>query len=73
MEPKNIEVLKQMAAPTRGVQVQLFVCAVKWIRKIIPAIEELTAPLLCFLETVYKRAGKKTERVVARVRLVGLS
>ena len=68
-DPAHLNGLLSMQLPTTGEHLQQFLCALQWVRNGIPKFSELVQPLHNFMESVYTRAGKRTKRAVARLRL----
>lgn len=58
-----------MQPPTTGAHLQQFICAIQWVKTGIPDFSYLIAPLQNFMEKVYDRAGKRTNRAVASIKL----
>eukprot|EP00171_Calliarthron_tuberculosum_P022172 IDg22172t1 len=69
IRPRRLEGLLQMQPPTTGSHLQQFVCALQWMRSAIPQFTSLTAPLMEFMELVYDRAGSRTKKAVAKIKL----
>ena len=58
-----------MECLTTAGQLQLFLCAMQWLRLSIPNFEALVQDLHDFLERVYTHIGKRTNRAVSRIPL----
>ena len=65
-DPRNLSGLLSMQPPTTSAELQQFVCAAGWMRECIPQFTTITAPLHQLLELIYKKAGGRTKRCVAR-------
>jgi hypothetical protein len=65
-DPERLEALRNLATPSKGGELQQFVCAMGWLRMSIPNYAPTVAPLLNFLELVYQKVGsRKKQRVDA--------
>ena len=69
LDPSRLEALLNMPPPSTGDALHQFLCAANWMRSCIPQFTTVTAPLAQLLEKVYKHAGKRTKRAVAKVLL----
>lgn len=68
-DPSSIDSLLSMERPTTGGQLQMFLCAMQWLRSSIPRFQSLVEPLHHFMESVYNHVGRRTKRAVGRVSL----
>lgn len=68
-DPRRISGIKEMDTPTKGGQLQQFVCAMQWMRSGIPMFSTIIRPLSELLEAVYQLAGKRTKRAVSTISL----
>lgn len=66
--PRGKEALLQMQPPTKGGQLQQFVCALQWIKASIPEFAQLIEPLLLFMERVYDASTGRRKSAVVRDR-----
>jgi hypothetical protein len=58
-DPSRLEALRSISLPTTGADLQQFICAVNWLRMTLPDYARTVAPLMNFMETVYKKAKGK--------------
>ena len=58
-----------MRQPHSGDQLQQFICAANWMRSSIPDFSRVTAPLSNLMEKVYRHAGSRKTRSVAKIKL----
>lgn len=71
-DPSSLDSLLDLERPTTGGQLQMFLCAMQWLRSSIPRFQSLLAPLHQFMESVYKHVGRRTKRAVSRTTLDAL-
>lgn len=67
--PRNFEELLNMKAPRTGDELQQLICVTKWMRTAIPDYARLIEPLHQLLEQACRTAGKRTKKVLQRVKL----
>lgn len=68
-DPRRIDGIQNMAAPSTGADLQQIFCAMQWMRTGIPELAKTIHPLLSFLEKLYVLARKRTRLAVAKVHL----
>lgn len=73
MDPKRMESLLQMPAPIAGDQLQQFICAVNWMRMLIPQYKTLVFLLSTVLEEVLSLDGSCRKSAAAKVKLTDTS
>lgn len=59
-----------MELPSTSAQLLHLVCAMQWMRHVIPEFTSVIRSLSDFLEKVYTFAGKRTKRAASRVQLL---
>lgn len=64
LEPRRLEGLTNMPPPIKAADLQQFLCAENWMRQCIPEFNKIINPLTFFLETIYKKIGKRTKKLV---------
>lgn len=68
-DPSKLDGLTNMTCPTSGGQLQIFRCAMQWLRLVISNFHLLMKDVHKLLEHVYAKNGKRTKRAVARASL----
>lgn len=68
-DPRKVEGLHSMQAPTTGYELQKFLCALQWMRTAIPNFLSLVQALQDFLERVCTEAEERTKRSVNWIHL----
>ena len=68
-DPRNHQALLELPEPTKGGELQQFLCAMGWMRSAIPEYTRLVAPLHAMLERVYAEANGRTKRKANGVQL----
>lgn len=66
-DPRSLEGLQGMEAPTTGGLLQLFYCTFLWVCRSIQNFSNLLAPLQAFLEKIYVVAGNRLNRAVSKI------
>lgn len=68
----RIAALRDMSQPETGADLQQFVCGIGWMKTSLPKHSEVMAPLMTFMELVYKTCKSRKKRKVAAVKLKDL-
>lgn len=68
-DTSRIHTSLEMERPTTGGQLQLLVCAMKWLRSVILDFQSSIKPFHEFFKSVYTHVGKWTKRSLARTSL----
>ena len=66
MNPRKLNALLELQEPQNAADLQQFLCAANWMRSCIPEFSKLTEDLSNLLESIYRKAGKRTRRAVAK-------
>jgi len=68
-DPQRLTVLLNMKTPSHAGELQQLLCATNWMRPSIPSYAKIVAPLHELLESVYREAGSRKKRSIAKVSL----
>lgn len=71
-DDKKVSSLVEMSRPTKGHELQQFLCALNWMRNSIPEYSKITASLNSLLEHVYKQCSSRKKAAVKKLSLHGL-
>lgn len=68
-DPRRLQSALSMEPRTTGANLQQFICALQWVKKVRPNFTKLFAPLHDFLEHVYDLVDERTKGGVSRILL----
>ena len=71
-DDKKVSSLVAMSRPTKGHELQQFLCAINWMRNSVPEYSKITASLNSLLEHVYKLCSSRKKSAVKKLSLHGL-
>jgi hypothetical protein len=69
-DPKRLQGLIDLEAPTNAQELQQFVCALNWMRQSLPDYNAMVAPLTRILDVVCTYAGTRKKERLAKHQLV---
>ena len=61
-DPSRLNALRSISLPVNGADLQQFICAVNWLRMTLPNYAKTIAPLMSYMEKVYKIAKGRSKK-----------
>lgn len=73
MDPRNLDGMQNMSQPETADELSQFIHCTQWMSQCIPDFAARVQPLRNTLELAYARAGRRTTKAVAKIKLSDVS